>query len=202
MPQQEQSLLLTCSPMHHCTTTAPYNIQCTHILHQRTGLSVASQRTVQESSRCFMTHFLEASSQVTATTISPGFIISRKISKLLLSETTIYKTYIHLTSYKSMEMKWNQWRFRLWPRTCKAILNWGHPGLMGWILSESCPWCRIDRSTCWSAVHRTTTVPWMPSSKSMEISLLTLFCQEYYTLRILFYKQLNDKHFEPLHQIG
>ena len=28
---------------------------------------------------------------------------------------------------------------------------------------ESCPWSRIDRSTCWSAVQCATTVPRMPS---------------------------------------
>ena len=29
---------------------------------------------------------------------------------------------------------------------------------------ESCPWCRIDRSTCWPAVQRATTVPRMPQT--------------------------------------
>ena len=27
---------------------------------------------------------------------------------------------------------------------------------------ESCPWCRIDRSACWPAFQRATTVPRMP----------------------------------------
>ena len=43
---------------------------------------------------------------------------------------------------------------------CKAILGRGQPGLMRWIYYESCPWCRIDRSTCWPAVQCATTVLW------------------------------------------
>ena len=61
-------------------------------------------------------------------------------------------------------VKWmNEWCFR--PRfcTCKTILGWGQPGLMGWISLWIMPWCSINRSTCWPAVQCATTVPWMPS---------------------------------------
>ena len=37
-----------------------------------------------------------------------------------------------------------------------AILRRGQPGLMRCIVYESCPWCRIDHSTCWPAVQRAT----------------------------------------------
>ena len=56
----------------------------------------------------------------------------------------------------------NKWCFR--PRFCtvKFILGRRQPGWMKWILLWTIPWRRIDRSTCWSAVQRATTVPWMP----------------------------------------
>ena len=41
---------------------------------------------------------------------------------------------------------------------------WAEDNLGEWdeFYYESCPRRRIDSSTCWPAVHRATTVPWMP----------------------------------------
>ena len=61
-----------------------------------------------------------------------------------------------------LEWKWNDWCFRPRLCTCKAILGRGQPALMRWIYNESCPWRRIDRSTCCPAVQHATTGPQMP----------------------------------------
>ena len=55
----------------------------------------------------------------------------------------------------------NEWCFR--PRFCTVRLYWAGDNLGEWdeFCYEPCPWCRIKRSTCWSAVHRATTVPRM-----------------------------------------
>ena len=52
-----------------------------------------------------------------------------------------------------------KWCFR--PRFCTVRLYWAWDNLGYWnlICYESCPWCRIDRSTCWSAVQHATNVP-------------------------------------------
>ena len=39
---------------------------------------------------------------------------------------------------------------------CEALLGRGQSGLMRWICNESCPWRKINRSTCWPAVQRAT----------------------------------------------
>ena len=56
----------------------------------------------------------------------------------------------------------NEWYFR--PRLCTARLNWAGDILGEWdeVCYESCPWRRIDRSSCCKAVQRATTVPRMP----------------------------------------
>ena len=43
-------------------------------------------------------------------------------------------------------------------------LYWAGDNLGEWDEScyEACPWCRINRSICWPAVQRTTTVPRTP----------------------------------------
>ena len=58
--------------------------------------------------------------------------------------------------------KWNYWRFR--PRFCTVRLNCAGDNLGEWdeFCCESWPRRRIDRSTCWPAVQRATTVPQMP----------------------------------------
>ena len=43
------------------------------------------------------------------------------------------------------------------------------------ICYEPCPWHRIDRSTCWLAVQRATTVPRMPPSDIMIYCLLQYY---------------------------
>ena len=61
-----------------------------------------------------------------------------------------------------LQMKWNDWCFS--PRFCTVRLNWAGDNLGEWheFCYEPCPWYRIDRSTCWPAVQRATTVPRMP----------------------------------------
>ena len=44
---------------------------------------------------------------------------------------------------------------------------------------ETCPWCRINHSTCWPAVQRATTVPWMSPTYYWDLVLprpTDLFC--------------------------
>ena len=63
--------------------------------------------------------------------------------------------------------KWNEWCFR--PQFCTARLYWVGDNLGEWdkFCYESCPWRRIDHSTCWPAVQRATIVPRMPPEVSM-----------------------------------
>ena len=66
-----------------------------------------------------------------------------------------------MQSCKESQGNGNQWCFRPW--LCTVRLSWARDYLGKWdeFCYESCPWCRIDRSTCWFAVQSTTTVPWM-----------------------------------------
>ena len=75
------------------------------------------------------------------------------------------------------------WRMYEWcfiPRFCKlkAMLGSEQPGLMRLICYESCPWCRIDGSTCtcWPAVHRATTVLRMPPNMWRMIQVIAYIC--------------------------
>ena len=56
----------------------------------------------------------------------------------------------------------NDWCLR--PRFCtvKAILAGDNLGEFDEFCYEPCPWSRTDRSTCWPAVQRATTVSRMP----------------------------------------
>ena len=53
------------------------------------------------------------------------------------------------------------WGFFFLIRHCKAILGWGQPGQMRWNFSmnDATGTFKIDRTTCWPAVQRATTVP-------------------------------------------
>ena len=77
------------------------------------------------------------------------------------SESTVLYLVYNWQEYKNIP-RWNDWCFR--PRfcTCKAILVRVQHGLMRWIVLWIMPWCRIDRSICWSAVQRVANEPRMP----------------------------------------
>ena len=51
--------------------------------------------------------------------------------------------------------------------TCKALVGDKY-GIMRWICYESCPRCRINRSTCWPVVQHATTVLRMPPGMTGE----------------------------------
>ena len=51
----------------------------------------------------------------------------------------------------------NEWCFR--PRSCAVRLHWAGDNEIIFCY-ESCPWCRIDRSTCWPSAQSATTIPW------------------------------------------
>ena len=50
----------------------------------------------------------------------------------------------------------NEWCLR--PRLCTVRLNWAGDKLGDELCYKSCPWRRIDLSTCWPAVQCATTV--------------------------------------------
>ena len=80
------------------------------------------------------------------------------------------------------------WCFRPRFSTVKAILGRRQPGRMRWIFYEPCPWCRIDRSTCWPAVQRATTVPRMPPGNNHKKNVSSKdykymqYCMSHFTL--------------------
>ena len=62
-------------------------------------------------------------------------------------------------------------RFLHW----KAVLGWGQPRLMRWIWYASCPRCRINCWTCWPAVQRATTVPWLLRVQEYILHYIKIF---------------------------
>ena len=88
-------------------------------------------------------------------------MISTQLSVGICSHLRPYRKYITIVPtvqfhLSRQEMKWNEWCFR--PRFCTVRIYWA--GDVGeWdIIYESCPWRRIDRSTCRPAVQRATIV--------------------------------------------
>ena len=75
----------------------------------------------------------------------------------------------------SVEYKSNNYCFR--PRCRTVRLYWARDKMgylvMRWILHESCLRCRIDRSTCWSAVEHGTSVIWQWNSHVITLPVVT-----------------------------
>ena len=64
--------------------------------------------------------------------------------------------------------KWNHWCYR--PRFCTVMLYWAGDNLgeRDEFCYESCPWCRLDRMTWWSAVQHATTLLRMPTQQILQ----------------------------------
>ena len=86
----------------------------------------------------------------------------------------LYHLYFFFTTLKSSITQqerniWNEWcsMQRIWT----VWLYWAGKNLGKWdeFCFESCPWYRIDLSTCWPAVQRATTVPRMPPLSRKEV---------------------------------
>ena len=73
----------------------------------------------------------------------------------------------------------NDWCFR--PRFYTVRLYWAGDNLGEWDEScyESCPWCRIDHSTCWPVVQRATNVPQMPPHTCMYYIYVCVYINIY-----------------------
>ena len=70
--------------------------------------------------------------------------------------------------HPEMKMKWNEWCFS--PQICTVSLYWAGDSLGQWdgFCYESCPKCRIDRSTYWSAAQCITIVLWTPAMTTLN----------------------------------
>ena len=65
----------------------------------------------------------------------------------------------------------NEMCFRLQFHTGRLNWAWDNLGLWDEFSYEPCPWCRINRSTCWSSVQRTITELQMPPSPTIIIKV-------------------------------
>ena len=81
------------------------------------------------------------------------------INNTLSRERHSRRQNVYETAGQYAYVEWNDWCFR--PRFCIVRLYsaWENLGVWVEFCYESCPWCRIDRSTCWPAVRCTSTVP-------------------------------------------
>ena len=96
--------------------------------------------------------------------------------------TPIFNCHVYLMKCEWMN-EWrkegmNEWCFKVTILHYKAILGQRQPGLMRWIVIESCPRCSIHHSTCWPAVQCTTTVLRLPASTS--VLYIYIFIIHYY----------------------
>ena len=88
-------------------------------------------------------------------------------TSVLLLLTRILLMYVK----ERMNVWMNDCCFRSRFCTVKAILGQGQPGLMRWILLWIMLLVKIDRSTCWPAVQRDSTVPRTPLLIELQCSI-------------------------------
>ena len=93
------------------------------------------------------------------------FLSLLKLYRGRAREADIKRKSWQITISKACQHVWNQWMIvALGHDSALLRLYWAGENLDEWdeFCYESCPWRRIDHSTCWPAVQRATTVPWMP----------------------------------------
>ena len=89
------------------------------------------------------------------------------------------------------------------PRLFTVRIYWAEDNLGEWdeFCYESCPWRRIDHSTCWPVVQRATTVPEMPPGRHWKNPIQSVIDTRWYNQSQIFIA-CNMSHFTVANMPG